>query len=50
MDRGAWRATVHGSAKQLDTTERLNHHKGEKQPDVLAEQTQPSRQTAPSIL
>ena len=50
MDRGAWRATVHGSEKQLDTTERLNHHKGEKQPDVLAEQTQPSRQTAPSIL
>ena len=23
MDRGAWRATVHGVAKELDTTERL---------------------------
>ena len=23
MDRGAWRATVHGAAKELDTTERL---------------------------
>ena len=23
MDRGAWRATVLGSAKELDTTERL---------------------------
>ena len=26
MDRGAWRATVHGVAKQLDTTEQLNNH------------------------
>ena len=23
MDRGAWRATVHGVAKELDTTEQL---------------------------
>ena len=23
MDRGAWRATVHGVAKELDTAERL---------------------------
>ena len=26
MDRGAWWATVRGAAKELDTTERLNHH------------------------
>ena len=28
MDRGAWQATVHGVAKELDTTERLStqHH------------------------
>ena len=25
MDRGAWQATVHGVAKELDTTEQLNH-------------------------
>ena len=25
MDRGAWWATVHGVAKELDTTERLNN-------------------------
>ena len=25
MDRGAWRATVHGVAKESDTTERLNN-------------------------
>ena len=25
MDRGAWRATVHGVAKDLDMTERLTH-------------------------
>ena len=25
MDRGAWQATVHGVAKELDTTERLNN-------------------------
>ena len=25
MDRGAWWATVHGVAKELDTTERLKH-------------------------
>jgi len=24
MDRGAWRATVHGVTKELDTTEQLN--------------------------
>ena len=24
MDRGAWRATFHGVAKELDTTEQLN--------------------------
>ena len=24
MDRGAWQATVHGVAKELDTTEQLN--------------------------
>ena len=24
MDRGAWQATVHAVAKELDTTERLN--------------------------
>ena len=26
MDREAWRGTVLGIAKELDTTERLNHH------------------------
>ena len=26
MDRGAWRATVHGVAKSQNTTEQLNHH------------------------
>ena len=25
MDRGAWQATVHGVAKESDTTERLNN-------------------------
>jgi len=25
MDREAWQATVHGFAKELDTTERLNN-------------------------
>ena len=25
MDRGAWRATVHGVAKESDTTEQLTH-------------------------
>ena len=24
FDRGAWRATVHGDVKELDTTEQLN--------------------------
>ena len=27
MDRGAWQATVHGVAKELDTTEQLNNNK-----------------------
>ena len=27
MDRGAWRATVHGDHKELDTTYRLNNNK-----------------------
>ena len=27
MDRGAWQATVHGVAKELDTTEWLNNNK-----------------------
>ena len=26
MDRGAWRATVHGVAGEVDTTERLNNN------------------------
>jgi len=26
MDRGAWRAVVHGVTKESDTTERLNTH------------------------
>ena len=26
MERGAWQATVHGIAKELDTTKRLNNH------------------------
>ena len=26
MDRGAWRATVHGITKELDTTEQLSIH------------------------
>ena len=25
MDRGAWRATVHGVTKESDVTEQLNH-------------------------
>ena len=25
MERGAWRATVHGSCKQLDMTEQVTH-------------------------
>ena len=27
MDRGAWRATVHGVAKESDMTEQLSTHK-----------------------
>ena len=34
MDRGAWRATVHGVAKESDTTERLNNNTGH--PDKAA--------------
>ena len=30
MDRGAWRATVHGVAKESDTNERTHTHKGKK--------------------
>ena len=26
MDRGAWRATIHGVAKALDVTEQLNNN------------------------
>ena len=26
MDRGAWQSKVHGVAKELDVTERLNHN------------------------
>ena len=26
MDQGAWQATVHGVAKESDTTEQLNHN------------------------
>ena len=26
MDRGAWQATVHGTAKESDTTEQLNKY------------------------
>ena len=26
MDRGAWRATVHGVPKELDTTQQLNNN------------------------
>ena len=29
MDRGAWRATVHGGHKESDTSERLSMHAGE---------------------
>ena len=31
MDRGAWRATVHGVAKESDTTEQLNNSKSEEE-------------------
>ena len=30
MDRGAWRATVHGDVKELDTTEGLTLTDGDK--------------------
>ena len=26
MDRGAWQATIHGVAKEMDMTERLNNN------------------------
>ena len=29
MDRGAWRATVHGVTKESDRTQQLNHHTSE---------------------
>ena len=29
MDRGAWQATIHGVAKESDTTEQLSPHKQE---------------------
>ena len=32
MDRGAWRARVHGVKKESDTTERLNNIMGLKMP------------------
>ena len=31
MDRGAWKATVHGAIKELDTSEAIQHAKKEKQ-------------------
>ena len=31
MDRGDWRATVHGIAKELEMTEWLSTHNSEKQ-------------------
>ena len=31
MDRGAWRATVHGITKELDITERLNNKQQNRQ-------------------
>ena len=36
MDRGAWRATVHGVPKESDTTEQLStaHHKGTEIPQA----------------
>ena len=30
MDRGAWRAAVHGVTKESNTTKQLNHHQAEK--------------------
>ena len=40
MDRGAWRATVHGVAKELDMTEQLNNNNNN-----LLEQKQNARMT-----
>ena len=31
MDRGGWQATVHGVAKEVDKTERLNNNNRHKQ-------------------
>ena len=38
MDGGAWRATVHGGQKVLDTTEQLNNNnnRGQAETTVLA--------------
>ena len=33
MDRGAWQATLHGVAKALDTTERLNNNNKDVRPE-----------------
>ena len=35
MDRGAWRATAHGVAKESDTTERPNNRMIQKEMDAL---------------
>ena len=35
MDRGAWRATAHGVAKESDMTERLNNTMIQKEMDAL---------------
>ena len=35
VDRGAWRATVHG-VKKLDTTDRLSRHTQEQRAHLLA--------------
>ena len=35
MDRGAWRATVHGDTRELDTTEWLNNKTAPKNHDAL---------------
>ena len=32
MDRGAWQATVHGVAEELDTTEQLENNNGTNRP------------------
>ena len=37
MDRGAWQATVHGVAKELDTTWQLNTHNRLKTTHILSQ-------------